>query len=292
MQPADLRPLSLGELLDRCFTLYRRHFLLFLGISGVPYVAVLLLNLARIFFLPGLSMPRLPGHAAPAPPDLTSISIYSSLSLLILVTTWVVAVISQGATVVAVSEIYLGRTITIADSFRRGLSSFFRLVGVGIITGIVVVIGCIFLIVPGIYLFCRLLVGVPVTVMEGYMPRQSLERSYSLTQDNAGRAFLILLLYFFLVYVGLIFFSVPFYILIATSQHNPEIAVVWLALATVGQIISTVLVSPILHISSSLFYFDLRIRKEALDLQLMMRDGTSTEILMAPPVVQQPNLFT
>ncbi len=291
MQLADLRPLSLGELLDRCFTLYRRHFLLFLGISGVPYIAVLVLNLARIFFLPGMSVPRMPGHAASAPPSLTDISIYSSLSLLILVTTWVVAVISQGATVVAVSELYLGRTITIADSFRRGLSSFFRLVGVGIITGIVVVIGCIFFIVPGVYLFCRLLVGVPVTVMEGHMPRQSLERSYSLTQNNAGRAFLILLLYFCLVFAGLVFFSFPFYILIATSQHNPEIAVVWLALAQVGQIISTVLISPILHISSSLFYFDLRIRKEGLDLQLMMRDNTPTDTLMAPPVVQ-PNLFT
>jgi hypothetical protein len=292
MQLADLRPLSLGELLDRCFTLYRRHFLLFLGISGVPYIAVLVLSLSRIFFLPGLSTPGTPVHAAPAPPSLATISIYSSLSLLILVTTWIVAVISQGATVVAVLELYLGRPITIAEAFRRGLRSFFRLIGVGIITGIVVVIGCIFFIIPGIYLFCRLLVGVPVTVLEGLMPRQSLERSYALTQDNTGRAFLILLLYFVLIFVGSILLYFPFLALMAFSQHNPEMAVIWLALASVGQIISTVLVSPILHISSSLFYFDLRVRKEALDLQLMMRENTPGDTVMAPPVVQQPNLFT
>jgi hypothetical protein len=33
MATLDLRPLSLGELLDRTFFLYRRHFLLFVGDS-------------------------------------------------------------------------------------------------------------------------------------------------------------------------------------------------------------------------------------------------------------------
>jgi len=37
MAALDLRPLSLGELLDRTFFLYRRHFLLFVGIAAIPY---------------------------------------------------------------------------------------------------------------------------------------------------------------------------------------------------------------------------------------------------------------
>ena len=36
MAALDLRPLSLGELLDRTFFLYRRHFLLFVGIAAMP----------------------------------------------------------------------------------------------------------------------------------------------------------------------------------------------------------------------------------------------------------------
>ena len=32
MSTLDLRPLSIGELLDRTFSLYRRHFILFVGI--------------------------------------------------------------------------------------------------------------------------------------------------------------------------------------------------------------------------------------------------------------------
>lgn len=36
VETAELRPLSLGELLDRTFTLYRNNFWLFVGIMAVP----------------------------------------------------------------------------------------------------------------------------------------------------------------------------------------------------------------------------------------------------------------
>src|SRR5580658_4326837 len=36
METVELRPLSLGELLDRTFSLYRRHFWLFVGIMAIP----------------------------------------------------------------------------------------------------------------------------------------------------------------------------------------------------------------------------------------------------------------
>ena len=36
METAELRPLSLGELLDRTFTLYRNHFWVCVGIMAIP----------------------------------------------------------------------------------------------------------------------------------------------------------------------------------------------------------------------------------------------------------------
>ena len=45
MTALDLRPLSLGELLDRTFFLYRRNFLLFTGIAAIPYSLCLVMNL-------------------------------------------------------------------------------------------------------------------------------------------------------------------------------------------------------------------------------------------------------
>jgi len=61
MAQLDLRPLTIGEILDRTFTIYRRHFLLFIGITAVPQILVLAINLARTFFWsgPGSQRPNL-----------------------------------------------------------------------------------------------------------------------------------------------------------------------------------------------------------------------------------------
>src|SRR5271169_5669056 len=48
METVELRPLSLGELLDRTFSLYRRHFWLFVGIMAIPCSFAIPFNL---FFL-------------------------------------------------------------------------------------------------------------------------------------------------------------------------------------------------------------------------------------------------
>ena len=42
---AELRPSSLGEILDRTAQMYRSHFLLYFGIASISYAAVLVLSL-------------------------------------------------------------------------------------------------------------------------------------------------------------------------------------------------------------------------------------------------------
>jgi hypothetical protein len=96
-----------------------------------------------------------------------------------------------------------------------------------------------------------------------------------LTKDNAGRAFLILLLYVVILYASLLLFDIPLEIGIQSAAHNPSMLRVWTALLQVGNFIATVLVTPVFTIATSIFYFDLRVRKEAFDLQLMMNPQTS-----------------
>ena len=51
MGKLDLRPLSVGEILDRTFTLYRGNFILFAGISAIPHILTLALSLAQVMFV-------------------------------------------------------------------------------------------------------------------------------------------------------------------------------------------------------------------------------------------------
>src|SRR5258708_37871128 len=47
-----LRPMNLGELLDRTFFLYRKHFLFFVGIMVVPYLMLLAFQLLGVVIAP------------------------------------------------------------------------------------------------------------------------------------------------------------------------------------------------------------------------------------------------
>lgn len=64
MSTLDLRPLSIGELLDRTFSLYRRNFALFIGIAAIPQLLVLALQLVQTAFLPSRTvLPPVPPAA-------------------------------------------------------------------------------------------------------------------------------------------------------------------------------------------------------------------------------------
>ena len=274
MSTLDLRPLSIGELLDRTFSLYRRNFLLFIGISAIPQLLVLALQLAQTAFMPSKvpMQPSTPTDFQVAGSGFSTGGVLGFLGVAIVgLIVYVFAYLfSQGGTVFAVSELYLGRATTIGQSLGRVRGELGSLFGVIILNGLVTGFSFLLLIIPGIYMACRLCVCIPAALLENLGPRESLERSFGLTKDNAGRAFLILLLYSAILYGALFLFDIPFAIGIQIESHNPSMVRLLTALMQVGNFIAGVMVTPVLTIASSIFYFDLRVRKEAFDLQLMM----------------------
>jgi hypothetical protein len=290
MDGMELRPLSTGEILDRTFTLYRRRFLLFFGISAIPHLLVLVLNMGQTFYTSGVRAPSLMRvQTQPQFPSAAGMMLGAGILLILAAIVSVVAyLLSQGATVTAVSEIYLGREITIRESFRAVWGRLGSLFGVVILNGLATIAGYILLIIPGIYITCRLIVCVPSAVIEDLGPRDSLERSYHLTKDSAGRAFLILLLYFVLAIAGAALTTWPFAAAIVMARNNPAMVLVWTELMQVGAAITTILVVPILTIASSILYFDLRVRKEALDLQMMMKPAAAG----VPMASAAPTMFS
>jgi len=274
MNNLDLRPLSVGEVLDRTFALYRNYFVLFIGISAIPQILLLIVNLCQVFFLASSGLP-VPGSARPTtvPPSIGSpgtVGAVVGLGFLVVVVTLVAILLSQGATVIAVSEIYLGRTITIGESFRRVLGEIGTLLAVMILNGLAILAGFLLLVVPGIYVMCRLIVSVPAALLEQLGAREAIERSWALARDNAGRAFLIIALYFALSFAAAGLLTFPFQMLILLQKNSPSMVLVYMGLAQVGAFIANVLVTPVMTIASSILYYDLRVRKEAFDLQLML----------------------
>lgn len=271
MADLDLRPLSLGEILDRTFSLYRKNFLLFAGITAIPQLLVLALRLAQTLFMAPLpARARVPVEQLQAGSSGGLMAVGLGGLLIALIVYWVVYVFAQGGTVFAVSELYLGRSTGIGAALGQVRGQLLNLLGVTALNFLAVMGATILLIIPGIYVACRLVTCVPAALLEDVGPRNSLERSFSLTKDYAGRSFVIYVLYFVLEYAAAFLFTLPFALAIALSAKNPEAVRIWLALSHLGEFVAGVLVSPVFTIATAVFYYDLRVRKEAFDLQFMM----------------------
>lgn len=255
----ELRPLSLGELLDRTFSLYRRNFVLFASIVALPHLVLLAVQLVGV----GLGSAKLlVGPAANIP-----------WALAVWAVSLGVAAASQGATVIAVSHLHLGRPTSIAESFAgiQGRILYLALIMIGYWIGIGV--GLVLLIVPGIILALMWALTIPVAVIEDTGLRDSVNRSAELTKGHRGRVFVLGLLVIVLWYAIYMIWEIPIFAVIGVMSraHRPFVLPIWAQIAIpVGNFVSQCLVGPLMTIGFSLLYYDERVRKEAFDLQLMM----------------------
>jgi uncharacterized membrane protein len=254
-----LRPLSTGELLDRTFSLYRSHFVLFLGIFALPHLAVLAFQCVGFVF------------KSPTP-QLTNVLLTSLWSLVAGVFSIMVSAASQAATVVAVSQVHLDRPASVADSFLMVKEQIWGVVGLSLLIGLVVVLACFLLIVPGVLLAIQWSLAVPVKVLENRGATDAMSRSADLTKGSRGRIFVIWLLFIVLgLAVGFLLrwpveMAAGVTSIFALQRTAPGWQIALLVSAFVGQC----LVGPLATIAFSLVYYDQRVRKEAFDLQLMM----------------------
>jgi hypothetical protein len=258
-----LRPLSTGELLDRTFFLYRKHFALFVGIVAIPHLLVLATQITQ-----GLIR-----GAAPLYAIWFTLFIYIAYLLAISAST--------AGTVHAISHVHLDQPTSVASSLgaikgmivRIALITFAVYLGIGL--------GLLLLVIPGIYLALKWSLAIPAAVVEDLGLRESTDRSGVLTKGDKGRIFVTYFLFIVLTYIVTMIWEIPLLALFgfrAAQLHTPVIPVWFTVSIAVGGFLTQCLVGPLLTIALSLIYYDERVRKEAFDLQLMMAsvDGQSS----------------
>lgn len=296
-----LQPLNLGELLDRMFSLYRKNFLLFFGIMLLPSVLAMAAGVIMALF-------RSPFMASrPASPAMVKTVAATAIGgfALVMVAYWVVYSVALGASTFAVGDVYLGRAATIAASYRRirgrvgrllwlmflvalrvaGIFVVFSLglglvmvplvtMGRGVAAGVIAGLLTMMLIFAGmaamVWLMLRYSISIPSLVLEDVPARQAIRRSVQLMKGNYLRCFLLLFLTVIIAYVSLIIFQGPFYVAILMTARHGQPAMWLLSLSSISGAIGQALSAPLIMIGLVLLYYDIRVRKEAFDLQLMM----------------------
>src|ERR1041385_1993146 len=178
--PAIRRPLSFGRLLGETFDIYRRNFLLFLGISAIPN-GVLLLILILFDRTLGTIW--------------NGVGILGALELLFTIVTIVlVPSIVTAATTFAVSDVCLEQTTSIKSCFSRVFGKVLKILAVSLMLGIVIGLGLLVFLAPGVYWAGVFGVAIPAMILENIPVGQALPRSSELTQNFRSRVIIIFFL--------------------------------------------------------------------------------------------------
>src|ERR1700739_885857 len=126
MATVDLRPMTLGEVLDRTFTLYRENFLLFVGIVALPNLLTLLFNFGVLLFQRNAAVTGTPPHL-PSSGAIGGIVLGAVTGMLLLL---LAVGIAHAATVSAVSDLYLGRDTSVSDAYGRAKGSILIVIAI------------------------------------------------------------------------------------------------------------------------------------------------------------------
>ena len=252
----EIRPMSLGEILDMGFRILRDHFSLLVGLAATIYVPLFLLGSAIVLIFPQLASPD-PGAGTP-----WLLSFSASVGLWVLVA-WPVA---AAAITHAVGELYLGRAATFANSLRTGCSLVGPLSFTSLLMMLMVLGGYILLVVPGVYLGLSYVLVWPIVVLERHFGAGALRRSRELLKDNLLRVTGLVMV------AGLLALALSSAVRFGVGSI-PYVGLVAFALAQS-------IVTAFATIFRVLLYFDVRCRKEAFDIEHLAR---LVEQQAAPP---------
>lgn len=260
MAVQELRPMGIGDILDVMFRLYRRRFLTFLLIALIVYVPyALLLALA-------------PTAAAGVPAAANPLSFVLGIAGFAMFAI-VLLPLCGAALVHNISASYLGENLTAAESYKRATPRLLGLLGTQLLSIIVIMIGYFLLIIPGIIFSLWFLVVVPVVMLEGRYGTGALGRSRELMQGNISKGFTL----------GLVVGILSFIIGMVLGQAAALVPWPHPAIRTFFVNLLPALLLPIQTAPWILLYYDLRIRKEAFDLQMLSQALAQPAVNPAPP---------
>ncbi len=291
VQTPQLRPLGVGDVLDRTFTVYRSKPLVFIALSAIWYLLLVLVFavLAVAIFAGGLaSFARQPTN--PSPDQIASAALGIIGFVLVAVIVAILAFSAQSASLVHVAaRRYLAKDVAIGESFRAGISASGRLFIAGVLVFLAIVaVWAVLLVVAAVtnqglafvvaipaaivataFLGCSWLVAPVVVVVEKMGPISALGRAWRLSGGHRWRIFGIQILLFILNLVLSLLIGGLFGGLAAFGQSGqPGQFGVSTVVQSLVNLASTIVWAPVEWIAFTVLYYDLRVRKEAFDLQL------------------------
>jgi hypothetical protein len=262
-RPFAMQPMGVGEILDAAIKLYRSRWK---GLMAIVAIAIVPLEFLRAFLTRSLGSPFSQPVATQGELDGAVIAtlVLAGIEALVM-TPFLTAAVARAS-----ADVYLGHPVLVGTTFRFAVSRVHSILWISTLSILAAALGFLLLIVPGIIVLIRFFFGPTVLVVEGKKGSAALGRSWRLAKGHFWKIVGTYLLASILAAVVAGILAVPG--AFAFAAIGPAGWPVYAVALSVASILTT----PFTTLIAVLLYFDLRIRKEAFDLEVMAQELSST----------------
>ena len=266
MDAAQLRPLSVGEILDLAIKIYRERF-----VHLVKAVAVVVAPVSVVGAIIQLSLPdtdTLSGNTDQfGQVQVESSDVWAFVGGLFAlgIIAYVASQLAAAASFKLVSGAYLDEEPDWRASLAYATSKLGSLIWLTVVFALGLALGVLACVIPGIYLYVAWTLAVPVLLLEDVRGAKALNRSRALVKGRWWPVAGVLLVGFILS--GLVqMVASGLFLAVASAGDNEVVDVVTQAVANTA---ASVLTTPFTAAVIMVLYFDLRVRREGFDLELL-----------------------
>ena len=277
--------MGVGDILDETFRLYRRHFLTFVVATAVVVVPLAVLSTV-LSLLIGIGSAR---FELRTPDDVTILLLFLVFAAAVGLVSGLGYMLNGGAVIRLASDAAMGRPSGIGAAYRAALDKLGSLLWAGFLISLAVgllAITCIGLPVAA-YFGTGWAVALPVILLEGLGGRAAMSRSAELVDGHRwrvlGAVVLLAVLVWILVSVPAGIVGVIMGLILAVSQSAAGPRVVIEVVNTFVSAVAQSLFGALTWISLVVIYYELRVRKEAFDLERLAAEGEGSPPPLAPP---------
>lgn len=294
MHSMELRPRTVGEILDVAFKLYTSNIRKLLIIAAVVFIPI---GIIQLFVASGsgINTVDLFDPEAMAQGELPAgftgfIGGTLALSLISLIGTLFV----QGASIKLFAGAFQGIDQTWQESVRFGIDKSLLILGTALLSALGSGIGLIFCLIPGIWLWTSWYVAIPSLLVEGTRPIAALTRSFQLVKQRFWPVLGVGVLAWLIsqVVVQLLGLVVSLVAVVPSIMEAAETGTLdggVYGASVLASSVASIVTVPFLAAVAVAVYFDLRVRFEGFDIEMLSRQSGNLEIPPGTSSDQSPD---
>jgi hypothetical protein len=177
-----------------------------------------------------------------------------------------VSPIAEGSMIKAVADIYAGRQPDCMACLKLGVRKALPLLMTSLLVTLAALVGFLLFFAPGLYVMVVWFVVGPAIVLENFGITGSLKRSYDLVSGSWCYVFCTLMIVYFIMIVTQMLWSSIF------AGGNDLGHTLFSITGSIIAVIPTLFAVPLFAIMQTVMYFNLRVEKEGLNADVLLRE--------------------